>query len=141
MGDHTFREECFLGAPRRRLFQRGAAVRSLPSLSPLSPTDTHLPLLCRDTAYHYKLAHVRSLDPTSQATQLVALDAIATGLSDPTIFDFDPLFKLDAVLAAQAHPLFALLRVFLSGGPDDLHAWQHAHADTTDEFSTCCLPT
>lgn len=87
-----------------------------------------------DTAYYYKLAHVRSLDPASQAAQLAALDAIATAVSDPTIFDFDPLFKLDAVLAAQAHPLFALLRIFLSGGPDDLRAWQHAHADTTGEF-------
>ncbi|KAH9057289.1 PCI-domain-containing protein [Lactarius vividus] len=89
----------------------------------------------RATAYHYKLAHVRSLDPASQATQLVALDAIATALSDPTIFDYDPLFKLDAVLAAQAHPLFALLRVFLSGAPDDLHAWQSTHASTAAEFS------
>ncbi|KAH8989688.1 PCI-domain-containing protein [Lactarius akahatsu] len=89
----------------------------------------------RVTAYHYKLAHLRSLDPASQATQLVALDAIATALSDPTIFDFDPLFKLDAVLAVKAHPLFALLRVFLSGGPDDLHAWQNAHASTAGEFS------
>jgi translation initiation factor 3 subunit M len=89
----------------------------------------------RETAYHYKLAHVRSLDPASQATQLVALDAIAIALSNPSIFDFDPLYKLDAVLAAQTHPLFALLRVFLSGGLDDLHAWQHAHTDTTGEFS------
>ncbi|KAF8263947.1 hypothetical protein EI94DRAFT_1772790 [Lactarius quietus] len=89
----------------------------------------------RETAYHYKLAHVRSLDPTSQSTQHTALDAIATALSDPSIFDFDPLFKLDAVLAAQAHPLFALLRVFLSGGLDDLHAWQRAHANTAGEFS------
>jgi translation initiation factor 3 subunit M len=64
----------------------------------------------------------------------VALDAIATALSNPTIFDFDPLFKLDAVLAAQAHPLFALLRIFLSGGLDDLHAWQDTHADTAMEF-------
>ena len=58
-------------------------------------------------AYHYEveLAYVRSLDP-AQATQLAALDAIATALSDPTTFDFDPLFKLDAVLAAQVHPLF-----------------------------------
>ncbi|KAH8988769.1 PCI-domain-containing protein [Lactarius hatsudake] len=89
----------------------------------------------RVTAYHYKLSHLRSLDPASHATQLVALDAIATALSDPTIFDFDPLFKLDAVLAVKAHPLFALLRVFLSGGPDDLHAWQNAHASTAGEFS------
>jgi translation initiation factor 3 subunit M len=87
-----------------------------------------------DSAYHYKLAHVRSLDPASPATQRVALDAIATALSNRTIFDFDPLFKLDAVLAAQAHPLFALLRIFLSGGLDDLHAWQNAHADTAMEF-------
>ena len=39
----------------------------------------------------------------------------------PTIFDFDPLFDLDTVPAAQA--LFALLRVIISGGLDDLHAW------------------
>jgi len=51
------------------------------------------------------LGHVHSLDPASQATQLAALDAIATALSDPTIFDLDPLFRLDATLAAQA--LFA----------------------------------
>jgi translation initiation factor 3 subunit M len=89
---------------------------------------------CRDSAYHYKLAHVRSLDPASPATQRSALDAIATALSNPTIFDFDPLFKLDAVLAAQSHPLFALLRIFLSGGLDDLHAWQDTHADTAMEF-------
>ncbi|KAH9027551.1 hypothetical protein EDB85DRAFT_2171956 [Lactarius pseudohatsudake] len=57
----------------------------------------------RDMAYHYKLAHVRSLDPASQATQLAALDAIATAVSDPTIFDFDPVLKLDSVLAAQPY--------------------------------------
>ncbi|KAH9025196.1 hypothetical protein EDB84DRAFT_1564128 [Lactarius hengduanensis] len=54
-------------------------------------------------AYHYELAHVRSLDPASQATQLAALDAIAMALCDPTIFDFDPVLRLDSVLAAQPH--------------------------------------
>jgi len=39
----------------------------------------------------------------------------------PTIFDFKPLFDLDAVLAAQAP--FVLLRILISGGLDDLHAW------------------
>ncbi len=63
------------------------------------------------------------------------LAAIATALSDPT-FDFDLLFKLDAVLAAQAHLLFAFLRMLLGGGLDDLHAWQHAHADTAEEHGT-----
>ena len=135
MGDHALREERIPGAPCRSVFQSRAAVRPL-SLSPLRLlTRRRAP--CRDTAYHYKLAHVRSLDPASQATQRSALDAIATALSNPTIFDFDPLFKLDAVLAAQKHPLFALLRIFLSGGLDDLHAWQHAHADTAGEFGTC----
>jgi translation initiation factor 3 subunit M len=56
-------------------------------------------------------------------------------VSCPTVFDFDPLFKLDAVLAAQSHPLFALLRTFLSGGLDDLRAWQRAHADITESYS------
>ncbi|KAH9971432.1 PCI-domain-containing protein [Lactifluus volemus] len=82
-----------------------------------------------ETAYYYKLAHVRSLDPTSQSTTPAALDAIATAVSVPSVFDFDPLFKLDAVLAVHSHPLFALLRIFLSGGLDDLRSWQRAHAD------------
>ena len=60
-----------------------------------------------------------------------------TALSDPTIFGFDPLLELDAVIAAQSHPLPALLRMFLSCGLGDLHAWQHAHADTTEELGAC----
>ncbi|KAH9020768.1 hypothetical protein EDB84DRAFT_1441695 [Lactarius hengduanensis] len=47
-----------------------------------------------NAAYNYKLAQLRSLDPASQATQLVALDVIGTALSDPTLFGFDPLFAL-----------------------------------------------
>ncbi|KAI0296093.1 hypothetical protein B0F90DRAFT_1811347 [Multifurca ochricompacta] len=81
-----------------------------------------------DTAYYYKLAHVRSFDPASQTAQPAALDAIATGLSNPTVFDLDPLFKLDAVIAAKSHPLFALLRIFLNGGLDELHTWQRLDA-------------
>ncbi|KAH8987018.1 hypothetical protein EDB92DRAFT_1948786 [Lactarius akahatsu] len=55
--------------------------------------------------------------------------AIATVLSYPT--------KFNAVLAEQAHPLFALfLRTLLSGGPDDLHVWQQAHADIPGEFGS-----
>ncbi|KAH9983835.1 PCI-domain-containing protein [Russula vinacea] len=63
-----------------------------------------------------------------------ALDAIATALSNPTVFDFDPLFKLDAVVATRSHPLFALLRIFFNGGVDDLHTWQRAHADVSSTF-------
>ena len=68
--------------------------------------------------------------------QCSVLDTIATALSNPTIFDFDPHFKLDAVLVAQAHPLFALLWIFLSGGLDDLYAWQHVHAGAVGELGT-----
>jgi len=79
---------------------------------------------------------VRSLDPASKTTQPIALDAIATALSNPNIFSFDPLFKLDAILAVQTHPLFKLLQIFLNGGLDELHAWQQAHASTITEFRT-----
>ncbi|KAI9449953.1 hypothetical protein BJY52DRAFT_1192161 [Lactarius psammicola] len=48
------------------------------------------------------LAYVHSTDPASQATQLPALDATTTTLFDATISDFNPLFQLDIVLAAQA---------------------------------------
>ncbi|KAH9168318.1 hypothetical protein EDB89DRAFT_2203536 [Lactarius sanguifluus] len=57
-----------------------------------------------DKAYHYKLVHIRSLDPAPQATQLVELDAIATPLSDPAIFDFDQLFKAHHGLRAVNAP-------------------------------------
>ncbi|KAI9456665.1 hypothetical protein BJY52DRAFT_1187742 [Lactarius psammicola] len=85
-----------------------------------------------DTAFYYRLkrADVRELDPASLAIQPGVLDAVATALSDPTVFNFDPLFQFDAVLTAQAHPLFVLFRIFLSSGLDDLHAWQHARAGT-----------
>ncbi|KAH9018951.1 hypothetical protein EDB85DRAFT_2154130 [Lactarius pseudohatsudake] len=51
-------------------------------------------------------------------------------LRDPTIFNFDQLFELNAVLTAQMRLLF-VLRTFLSGMPDALHAWQKAHTDTS----------
>ncbi|KAH9167150.1 hypothetical protein EDB89DRAFT_2075098 [Lactarius sanguifluus] len=58
--------------------------------------------------------------------------AIATALSDPTIFNFHNLFQLTAVLAAQAHPLFVLLWRFLSGRPDNLqHAYRIRHVTAT----------
>jgi translation initiation factor 3 subunit M len=92
--------------------------------------------LISEAAYYYKLAHVRSLDPTSQSTTPAVLDAIATAVSVPSVFDFDPLFKLDAVLAVHSHPLFALLRIFLNGGLDDLRSWQRAHADFIKSYGT-----
>ncbi|SRR6266702_7225271 len=102
-GDRTVREGRFLGAPCRRLFQSGAPVRPLP-LS-VSPADA-LRSSCREQARARPLAR-----PASQMTQPAVLDAPyptrpSSGLN--------PLFKPDAVLAAQTHSLLALLRIFLS---------------------------
>ncbi|KAH9021501.1 hypothetical protein EDB85DRAFT_415763 [Lactarius pseudohatsudake] len=61
---------------------------------------------------YYRLGHIRLLDPVLQSPW---------PCHHPT--------KFNAVLVEQAHPLFALfLRMFLSGRPDDLHAWRQAHA-------------
>ncbi|KAI0309588.1 PCI-domain-containing protein [Amylostereum chailletii] len=87
-----------------------------------------------ELAYEYKLAHVRSLDKATPEARAAALDAIATALDHPAIFDFDPLFTLDAVVAAKADPLFALLHVFLNGGLPELEAWHAAHAALLDTY-------
>jgi len=81
-----------------------------------------------DDAYYYKLAYVRALDANSPAARAAALHALAAALSSASIFDFDALLKLDAVLAARDDPLFALLHVFLSGGLAELEAWRSANA-------------
>ncbi|KAI9431318.1 hypothetical protein H4582DRAFT_2085143 [Lactarius indigo] len=39
----------------------------------------------------------------SKQTQLATPDATVTALFNLTIFDFDPLLKLNSVLAGQAH--------------------------------------
>ena len=59
--------------------------------------------------YYYELAHVRSLDPTSRAVQLAALNAITIALFGQAIFDIEPFFKPDMVLTAQVNLLFMLL--------------------------------
>ncbi|KAI9453481.1 hypothetical protein BJY52DRAFT_1189591 [Lactarius psammicola] len=49
---------------------------------------------------HCKLMHVRLLDPASDATRLAVLDPITITLINRTTFGLDPLFKLEAALAA-----------------------------------------
>ena len=135
VGCHAGREECIPEDSRRCLLKSWSGVRPTTGWARARILKHHpLPYSSRETAYYYKLAHVRSLEPTSQSAQPAALDAIATALSNSTVFDFDPLFKLDAVVATRSHPLFALLQVFFNGGVDDLHAWQSAHADVSSKF-------
>ncbi|KAE9395202.1 hypothetical protein BT96DRAFT_997887 [Gymnopus androsaceus JB14] len=60
--------------------------------------------------YKYPLSYVRSLPPTTEAAKVTAAaQVVASVLCNPNIFDFDPLFKLDAVVAVRDHDLFSLL--------------------------------
>ncbi|KAF7981704.1 hypothetical protein HWV62_32280 [Athelia sp. TMB] len=85
------------------------------------------------TAYQYKLSYVRSLDATSEAGKKAAVDAIATALRLPTIFDFDPLLKLDAVVASKDSELFSLLQIFLNEGLAEFNAWEGSHPGVLEQ--------
>lgn len=80
------------------------------------------------------MLHVKSLPPSSQAGQAAALEATAAGLRLPTIFDFDPLFKLDAVLALKDHELFSLLLIFLNNGLPEYQAWEKSHPGALEKY-------
>ncbi|KAF8214029.1 hypothetical protein K438DRAFT_1927230 [Mycena galopus ATCC 62051] len=86
------------------------------------------------TAYEYSLAYVRSLPPGGPTTETAAVETIATALRLPFVFDFDPLFKLDAVVAAKNHELFSLLQIFLNDGLPQFKAWEEAHAGSLEKY-------
>ncbi|KAH7923661.1 hypothetical protein BV22DRAFT_1113278 [Leucogyrophana mollusca] len=85
-------------------------------------------------AYEYTLSYVPSLPPSSPTSQSAAIDAIAMALRLPTVFDFDPLFKLDAVIASKEHELFSLLQIFLNGGLPEFQAWNGSHAGALEKY-------
>ncbi|KAG1906184.1 uncharacterized protein F5891DRAFT_975617 [Suillus fuscotomentosus] len=64
-----------------------------------------------ETAYHHTLSNVSLLPSSWAESQSAAIDAIALALRLPSLFDFDPLFKLDAVVSAKDHGLFSLLQL------------------------------
>lgn len=74
-------------------------------------------------SYEYSLSYIRSLSPSSEAAAMAATKLIVSALNNPHIFDFDPLFKLDAVVALRGDDLFALLQVFLNDGLVEFQAW------------------
>lgn len=87
-----------------------------------------------ETAYHHTLAYVSSLPSSSPDGQSAAIDAIALALRLPSLFDLDPLFKLDAVVAAKDHELFSLLQVFLNSGLPELHSWLESHPAVLEKY-------
>jgi len=91
-------------------------------------------VLIRTTSYEYSLLYVQSLPPSSQAGQTAAVEAIAAALRLDTIFNFDPLFKLDTVLAVKTHELFSLLLIFLNNGLPEYQAWKKDHPGLLEKY-------
>ncbi|KAI0371602.1 PCI-domain-containing protein [Pilatotrama ljubarskyi] len=85
-------------------------------------------------AYQYQLSYVRSLPSSSPLAQSAAIDAVASALRLPSYFDFDSLFRLDAVVAAKDHDLFSLLQIFLNEGISQYKAWVESHPDTLSKY-------
>ncbi|KAH9899504.1 PCI-domain-containing protein [Cubamyces lactineus] len=86
------------------------------------------------TSFQYQLSYVRSLPPSSPAAQSAAVDAIATALRLPSYFNYDALFRIDAVVAAKDHPLFSLLQIFLNDGLTQYKAWVDSHPDVLSKY-------
>lgn len=85
-------------------------------------------------AYEFSLSYARSLPSTSSIAQEAAVDIIATALRLPFIFDFDPLFKLDAVVAAKDHEIFSLLQIFLNDGLSEFTVWHKSHPGVLEKY-------
>ncbi|KAI0787178.1 hypothetical protein BC629DRAFT_1515435 [Irpex lacteus] len=85
------------------------------------------------TSYEYQLAYVRSLPPSSSKS--AALDLIASALRLPSVFDFDALFRLDAVVAAKDSELYSLLQIFLNDGLAEYRAWAGSHAAALTQYN------
>ncbi|PCH40893.1 PCI-domain-containing protein [Wolfiporia cocos MD-104 SS10] len=87
-----------------------------------------------EAAYECSLSYIRSLSPSSPSAQAAAVDIIAAALRLPTLFDFDAVFRLDAVVAAKEHELFSLLQIFLNDGLPEYRAWAEAHPDVFAKY-------
>lgn len=95
--------------------------------------------LVRAIAYEFSLSYARSLPSTSSIAQEAAVDIIATALRLPFIFDFDPLFKLDAVVAAKDHEIFSLLQIFLNDGLSEFTVWHKSHPGVLEKYRMLLL--
>ncbi|KAG6899606.1 hypothetical protein C0993_008767 [Termitomyces sp. T159_Od127] len=88
-----------------------------------------------EIAYEYERLYVQTLPSTSPGAQEGAIDLITTALRLPNVFDFDPLFKLDAVISAKGHELFSLLQIFLNDGLSEFNAWIGSHSHILDKYN------
>ncbi|KAJ3925426.1 MAG: PCI domain-containing protein [Lentinula lateritia] len=84
-------------------------------------------------SYEYSLLYLRSLLPASEAARNTCITVIAFALRIPSIFDFDSLLKLNAIIANQDHELFSLLRVFLHNGLSEFKSWEALHVGALEK--------
>ncbi|EAU84440.1 PCI domain-containing protein [Coprinopsis cinerea okayama7 len=84
-------------------------------------------------SYEYSLLYIQKLPSTSDAAREAAVTALSNALRLPDVFDFDPLFKLDAVIAVKDHELFSLLQVFINNGLAEFKAWEASHPGSLEK--------
>ncbi|KAF9006663.1 hypothetical protein BDQ17DRAFT_1324641 [Cyathus striatus] len=77
----------------------------------------------------------KSLPASSSEAKSAAVDLIATALRLPNIFDFDPLFKLDAIIAVKDNELFSLLQIFLNSELPEFRAWIQSHPTVAEKYN------
>ncbi|KAG6910774.1 hypothetical protein DXG01_007661 [Tephrocybe rancida] len=88
-----------------------------------------------EKAYEYERLYVQTLSSTSTTAQDEAVSLIATALRLPTVFDFDPLFKIDAVVSVKDHELYSLLQIFLNHGLPEFKAWETSHPNVLAKYN------
>jgi translation initiation factor 3 subunit M len=114
------------------VFEKAGQLYPFPCVTLHSTLLTSL-LSYRKTSYQYLLTSLRNLPPNSPHAESSAIQAISASLKLPSVFDFDTLYKIDAVIKLQGHELFALLRVFLSGGLEDYKKWESEHPGSIEK--------
>jgi len=88
-----------------------------------------------EKAHPYTLARARILPKDSPVAKEAVLEAVASALQLPSIFNFDSLFKLGNLPLIKDHPLRVLLNIFLGKGLSDYQSWASSHADCMATYS------
>ncbi|KAF8592729.1 PCI domain-containing protein [Ramaria rubella] len=87
-----------------------------------------------EISYTYLVLYARSISPNSPKAKPVALTVIATSLRLPSIFNFDPLLKIDSIRTAKDHQIFHLLKILLNGGISEYQTWLETNEAVLSEF-------
>ncbi|EJD01555.1 PCI-domain-containing protein [Fomitiporia mediterranea MF3/22] len=85
-----------------------------------------------ETAFAFSISHVRSLPP-SESTR-PSLQLIALALRIPTVFDFDPVLKLESVQTLNGSQLYGLLNIFNKGSLGEFNSWKEKNQSTVNEY-------